>query len=256
MPLLEIRNLSCTIRSNPSLSSRQRKKRVLKSISFSIDEGSTFGLLGGSGSGKSTMARCIAGLQQPDGGTITFNGINLFPLVDNRGRIPLNIQMLFQASAASLNPALTIRESLNEGIKAGMQRGLQVTPEGLLNSVNVSYEKLDRFPSQLSGGQCQRVALARALSARPKLLILDEPTSALDAITQRNVLSMLKQLQQEYHLSLMFITHDVQTALLFCDRVAVLNDGVIVEEASSDRLLHQQSDPFTQRLFADCGINS
>lgn len=256
MPLLEIKSLSCSVPTSSHLSFRQKRKQILKQVSLAIDEGTTLGLLGGSGSGKSTIARCIAGIQQPDEGTIRFSEINLFPLIENRKRISLQIQMLFQASSASLNPVLSVRESLLEGIEAGLHSRSSPTVEGLLQSVGLPEEMLDRFPRQLSGGQRQRVALARVLSVHPRLLILDEPTSALDVITQQHILSLLKQLQQKYRFAFLFITHEVQTALLFCDRIAVLNDGEIVDEGESTQLLHHQSAAFTRQLFTDCGINS
>ncbi len=256
MPILEVKNLSCSVPASSHTSFRRKRRQILKQISLTIDEGTTLGLLGGSGSGKSTLARCIAGLQTPDEGTITFNGINLFPFKENRRKMSLQIQMLFQASSASLNPMLTVRESLLEGIEAGLHNGHSPTADELLKSVGMAEGLLDRLPSQLSGGQRQRVALARVLSVRPKLLILDEPTSALDVITQQHILSLLKELQQEYRFAFLFITHEVRTALLFCDRVAVLNEGVIVDEDKSSQLIHRQSSAFTRQLFADCGISS
>lgn len=260
MKLLEIKSLSCSVQSHSHFSFRTTWMQVLKGISLSIDEGTTIGLLGGSGSGKSTLARCIAGLQKPAGGEIFYNGINLFPKTQNRRQVPLEIQMLFQASSASLNPMMTVRECLDEGIEA--RRSFEEKPqnsneaEKLLASVGMSRELLDRFPSQLSGGQRQRVAIARAISVQPKLLILDEPTSALDAITQIQVLSLLKKLQAEQRFSILFITHDVQTAFMFCDRIAVLHDGRIVEDESTDDLFTAQAHPYTQQLFANSNINS
>lgn len=256
MALLEVNDLSCSVLTTSQLSFRRKRKQILKQISLAIDEGKTLGLLGGSASGKSTVARCIVGLQTPDYGTITFNGINLYPSIENRRRTSLRIQMLFQASGASLNPMLTVRESLHEGIEAGLHGGASTDTESLLKSVGMAQEMLDRFPRQLSGGQRQRVALARVLAVRPALLILDEPTSALDVITQQQILLLLKELQQEFGFALLFITHEVLTALTFCDRIAVLSEGVIVDENKSSELIHHQSSPFTRQLFADCGINS
>lgn len=260
MSLLEVKALSCSVKSNSHRIFALRKNEVLKGVSLRIDEGTTVGLLGRSGSGKSTLARCIVGLQVPDEGEIRYRDINLFPRIENRNRFPLEIQMLFQASSASLNPMMTVKECLDEGIKA--RRSFEEKPENsaeaerLLTSVGMSEELLDRFPSQLSGGQRQRIAIARALSVQPKLLILDEPTSALDTITQVQVLSLLKRLQAALQFSILFITHDIQIAFMFCDRIAILHEGRIVEDEPIDNLLTRQKHPYTQLLFAYSRISS
>jgi len=260
MSLLEVKCLCCSVESSSHLRFRTKKKQVFKGISLSIDEGTSVGLLGESGSGKSTLARCIAGLQVPYEGEINYKGINLFPKNENRKNVSLEIQMLFQASSASLNPMMTVRECLQEGIEAKKsfddKHDNSSVAETLIASVGLSEELLERYPSQLSGGQRQRVAIARALAVQPRLLILDEPTSALDAITQIQVLSLLKRLQSERRFSLLFITHDIQTALMFCDRIAILHDGGIVEDESVDNLLTAQKHPYTQQLFADSRISS
>ncbi len=256
-PLLEVRNLSCSVDTHSSLSFTRKKKTVLNNVTFILEKGMTLGLLGGSGSGKSTLARCIAGLQTPTNGDILFEGINISPSVENRRRIPRQIQMLFQASGASLNPIMTIRECIDEGVAAGTKLG-ETAEDGtreLLGAVGLSDDLLARVPSELSGGQRQRVALARAIAVQPKLCILDEPTSALDILTQQTILALLKQLQIKHGFSLLFITHDVHVALTFCERIALLHEGTIVEENSSDALRRHPQHYFTQKLFADCGIS-
>ena len=216
------------------------------------------GLLGESGSGKTTLARCIAGLQRPDSGTITYKGTSIFPRTENRKRIGVGIQMLFQASGASLDPCLTMMDSLLEGISCSTRdpKAAVAAAEEWVSSVGMTRDCLGRLPSQLSGGQRQRIALARALSAGPRLLLLDEPTSAVDALTSAQLLRLLRSLQAKRGFSLLLITHHVQTALSFCDRVAVLRDGVIVEEAASDVLCKHPRHDYTQLLFKESGMNS
>ncbi|MBI5471362.1 MAG: ABC transporter ATP-binding protein [Ignavibacteriae bacterium] len=229
--LLHVEHLSYSYHAAGSFGFTNRPKTVLEDISFSLDEFTTLGLLGGSGTGKSTLARCLSGILRPDGGTIQFDGMNVFPHVENRKKIRLGMQMLFQASSASLDPTMKIKESLLEGIEARNGVGDRETEsaESLIRAVGMSDDTLHRYPSQLSGGQCQRVALARALSVHPKLLILDEPTSALDIITQQQILVLLKRLQTVHGFSMLLITHDRSIASTFCDRVASLRDGKVVE---------------------------
>jgi ABC-type glutathione transport system ATPase component len=257
MLLLEIDQL-CTSLSTGSITSFRRKRRpLLTGVSFRVEEGTSVALLGESGSGKTTLARCIVGLQKPDSGTITFSGINLFPHAENRAATGTGIQMLFQASGASLDPCMTVLDSLAESFTArgGNRSQTAAESERLMSSVGLSRDHLGRLPSQLSGGQRQRVALARVLSVAPRLLVLDEPTSALDALTADQLLRLLKSMQEKEGFSLLFITHHVQTALSFCDRVVVLHDGVIAEEASSEDLARHPRHDYTRQLLEDSGIS-
>ena len=257
MPLLEINHL-CTSLSTGSITSFRRKRRpLLTGVSLLVEEGTSVALLGESGSGKTTLARCIVGLQKPDSGTITYNGINIFPHTENRAATGTGIQMLFQSSGASLDPCMTVLDSLGEGFttRGGNSPQTAAEAERLMSSVGLSGDCLGRFPSQLSGGQRQRIALARALSAAPRLLVLDEPTSALDALTAEQLLQLLKSMQAKEGFSLLFITHHVQTALSFCDRVAVLHCGVIVEEGSSEDLARHPRHEYTRQLLEDSGLS-
>jgi peptide/nickel transport system ATP-binding protein len=257
MFLLEVDNLCTTLRLDSLISLRKKRRPLLKGVSLRIDEGTSLALLGESGSGKTTLARCIVGLQKPDSGTIIYNGINLFPRAENRKAIGAAIQMLFQASGASLDPCMTVLDSLAEGftIRDGKSSHTVAEAEKLMSSVGLSRDCLGRVPSQLSGGQRQRIALARVLSASPRLLVLDEPTSALDALTSARLLHLLKSMQAKEGFSLLFITHHVQTALSFCDRVAVLHNGVIVEEGSSEDLHQHPHHEYTRQLLEDSGIS-
>jgi peptide/nickel transport system ATP-binding protein len=258
MPLLEVKDLRYTPRLDSIAGFREKRRLLLKGVSLRVDEGATVALLGESGSGKTTLARCIAGLEVPDSGTLTYNGVNLFPRTENRKTIGTGIQMLFQASGASLDPCMTVLDSLAEGIRAraGKSSGIAAEAGALLSSVGLSGDCLGRIPSQLSGGQRQRIALARALSVAPRLLVLDEPTSALDSVTSAHLLQLLTSLQANEGFSILLITHDVKRALSSCDRVAVLHDGVIVEEGSSEDLHRHPRHDYTQQLFRDSWISA
>ena len=257
MFLLEVDNLRYALRLDSIASFRKKRRPLLMGVSIRIEEGTSLGLLGESGSGKTTLARCIVGLQKPDSGTITYRGVNLFPRAENRRAIGAGMQMLFQASGASLDPCMTVQDSLAEGltIRGGKASHRAAEAEKLLSSVGLSSDCLGRIPSQLSGGQRQRIALARVLSVAPRLLVLDEPTSALDPLTSEQLLHLLKSMQAEEGFSLLFITHHVQTALSFCDRVAVLHDGSIVEEGSGEDLRRHPRHDYTRQLLEDSGIS-
>jgi peptide/nickel transport system ATP-binding protein len=231
---------------------------VLKGVSLAIEEGTSVALLGGSGSGKTTLAKCLVGLQQPDSGSIAIDGVNVYPATTNRKRVGIRIQMLFQGVNASLDPTMTAWDTLAEGIAAGAgkssTRKMREEAERLVGSVGIPGECLERYPHQLSGGQRQRIALARVLSVAPRLLILDEPTSALDVLTSAQMLQVLKSTQRNEGFSILYITHDVRMALSFCDRVAVLHDGVIVEEGQGGDLLKHPKHPYTHQLLRDSRI--
>jgi ABC-type dipeptide/oligopeptide/nickel transport system ATPase subunit len=252
MNLLQVTHLRCEISSGSVWGMSKRRSNVLRDVSFVINDGCNLGLLGKSGSGKSTLARCIAGIQRSQGGTIEFDGRNIYPNEENRPATKLQIQLLFQSTNASLNPALTVESSVKEAIKAG--RSEQASAQ-LLESVGLDKQFLPRFPAQLSGGEIQRVALARVLAVQPRLLILDEPTASLDVVTQNSILLLLNELQREYNFSILFITHDVRLALSFCDRVAVLHEGRIVEENSPGELMEKPQHSYTREIFEATGIS-
>jgi ABC-type glutathione transport system ATPase component len=187
---------------------------------------------------------------------INFHGVNVFPETARRREIGTEIQMLFQASGASLDPCMTVSDSLSEGFRlhrAGSP-GIREKTEALVGSVGLSVDCLGRLPSQLSGGERQRVALARVLAARPRLLVLDEPTSALDTLTSAQLLQLLKSAQADTGMAFLFITHDVRTALSFCDRVALLYGGVIVEEGFSAAIRAHPRHEYTRRIFMESGV--
>jgi len=236
MLLLEVAELNSSVYPGFSLALKRKRKEILRSVSLTVEKPSIVGVVGPSGSGKTTLARCLAGLQKPDRGSIALDGTNIFPNHENRKRTGTAIQMIFQDPGASLDPKMRILDSLMEAVgkeKSGMN-GEKIIEwlKRLLASVQLAPEVLVRFPGELSGGQLQRVAIARSLAAKPRVLILDEPTSALDVITQVAVLSLLRSLHTRHRFAILFITHDVTCALAFCERIAILYEGSIVEENS------------------------
>jgi peptide/nickel transport system ATP-binding protein len=252
MSLLEIKNLTIVFERAVRLGFSSHKKTVVQNISFSLQEGEALGIIGESGSGKTTLARCIAGLVPPYNGTIEFDGINIFPETKNRETIGSRIQLVFQAYSSSLDPQLTIEAILIEGIKHNNGGKTRLTDDAqrLCSLVGLSDKILNNHPFQLSGGQRQRVALARALSVQPRLLILDEPTSALDVLTQAAILSLIKKIQAEYSLGIIFISHNIANSMFLCDRTAVLHQGSIVEIASTREIEENPSHPYTKHLLS------
>jgi ABC-type dipeptide/oligopeptide/nickel transport system ATPase subunit len=184
----------------------------------------------------------------PDGGTIRFAGKNIYPDTQNRTSLGAQIQLLFQNHSASLDPMLDVRKSLLEGVSRPSGESAEDAARELLEMVELPDDVLDRFPHQLSGGQRQRIALARALSVRPRLLILDEPTSALDALTQVQVLKMILRVQRDTNAAVLYISHDIVTTAMVCDRIAVLHEGKIVEEAEAKSLLQNPKHLYTQSV--------
>ncbi|MFE0018571.1 dipeptide ABC transporter ATP-binding protein [Mesorhizobium sp. NPDC059054] len=231
-------------------------KPVLNDISFDIHENQIVGLVGESGSGKSTIGRLVAGLDQPDGGSISLRdraysrpgpgGV----AIDRQLRS--QIQMVFQDPYASLNPRRRIRSILAEPyiIGTGLDAvAIRRRVEELVRDVELPGDVLDRFPAQLSGGQRQRVAIARAIALEPSLIVADEPVSALDITTQARIIALLQALRRRRALSLLFISHDLGVVSELCDRVVVLEKGVVVEAGETARVFAAPQHPYTRRLI-------
>lgn len=214
-------------------------RQILDDVSFEVRAGEILGMVGQSGSGKTTIARLIAGLEYASGGTIEIDGAP-----PARGAV----QMVFQDPAGTLNPALTVRRTLREALLAAENR--TDTPESLLADVGLDAALITQRPRRLSGGQRQRVAIARALAARPRLLLCDEAVSALDVSVQAQILALLHTLRRERGQSMLFITHDLAVVGQLCDRVVVLNEGRIVDQGDTAQLLASPRDPYTKRLLA------
>ena len=237
MPLLEIANLCVTLHTSSLWSWKKHKKMILDNIMLSLEAGQSLGIVGESGSGKSIFAKCIAGFVLPYSGSIIFDGVNIFPSISNRTLVGTDIQLVFQSYGASLDPLMSVKDIILEGIRAerkNTEPALEdTTAIALCASVGLPFELLNNFPHQLSGGQKQRIAIARALSVQPKLLILDEPTTALDVLTQNQVVSLIKDIRDRQHLSIIFISHDIEVCQQISDTTLVLHEGKLKKISDS-----------------------
>ncbi len=254
-PLLSVRNLkkSFSVR-GPLLQAKTRELRAVDDISFDLFPGDCLGLVGESGCGKSTVARLLLGLIRPDSGQVYFMGKNLTEL-SRRQMLPLRqeIQMIFQDPFSSLNPRMQVGEILAEPFKIhGRLRGIELRTEiiRLLSTVGLSERQMQLYPHEFSGGQRQRIGIARALALRPKLIVADEPVSALDVSIQAQVLNLLQDIQQQYGLSYLFISHDLSVIDHLCNRVAVMYLGRIVEYGTTDELIGSPRHPYTETLLS------
>jgi peptide/nickel transport system ATP-binding protein len=211
------------------------------------------GVVGESGSGKSTLARCLIRLLEPSRGEIHW-GDQPVATLSERALRPLRdrVQVVFQDPNRSLNPRRTVGQSLMEGaMNFGLSREQAMArAHEMLGRVQLPDSAMHRYPHQFSGGQRQRIALARALVCHPRVLIADEAVSALDVSVQAQILSLLRDIQQQLGLGLLFITHDLRVAAQLCDRVIVMHQGEIVEQGLTGALYAQPQHPYTQRLFA------
>ena len=239
-------------------SKNETAAKVLKAVdnvSFELFEGETLGLVGESGSGKSTIAKIITGLVRPTNGEIFYNNLSLYnskrkyQIDKSRGQV----QMIFQDPYSSLNPRFKVRDIISEPIRL-FQKNIsssELTKNlyDLIDIVGMSRQSLDRYPHEFSGGQRQRISIARALATRPRLLICDEPTSALDVSIQAQVLNLLKDIQDELHLAMLFISHDLPVIRQMCNRIVVLKNGIVCETKESEELFNNPEHPYTQELI-------
>ena len=229
--------------------------KAVDSIDLEILSGETFGIIGESGSGKSTTGRAILQLIKPDRGLVRFNSVELTKLNPEKLRLMRSqMQMIFQDPRACFSPYMTVFNSVADPllihkIVPDLESARAKVYE-ILEKVGLNSELADRYPSDLSGGQLQRVAIARALITKPKLVICDEPVSMLDASIQSQVLQLMRDLKQEFRLTYIFITHDLAVAQFFCDRIAVMRNGKIVEQGSTAEVLTNPQHEYTQSLIA------
>ncbi len=228
--------------------------RAVDGVSYTVRSGETLGLVGESGCGKSTLGRATLQLLKPTSGSVRFEGREIAGLSRRRMR-PLRreMQMVFQDPYASLNPRKRIGQIVGEpmrlqGIASGAALRSQV--QELLERVGLSAEHYGRFPHEFSGGQRQRIGIARAVALKPKLIVADEPVSALDVSIRAQIVNLLQDLQDEFGLTYVFVAHDIGVVRHVSDRIAVMNEGRIVEEGPADRVCSSPTDPFTKKLLA------
>jgi oligopeptide/dipeptide ABC transporter ATP-binding protein len=254
-PIIDIKGLNVDYVVHGGLFSRKRQTiRVINGIDLQIFAGEILGIVGESGCGKSTLAYGITRLVEPTSGEVIFQGTDILKFKKSElRRIRRNIQLVFQDPFSSLNPRMKIFELVAEPLRTHSEMNtseMERQVEELLKKVGVSSEFMNRYPHQLSGGQAQRVILARALSLNPSVIILDEPTSALDVSVQAQIINLLIQLQQEYNLSYMFISHDLTLLQHIATRIGVIYLGEIVELSSSEALFEAPQHPYTQALLS------
>jgi len=229
--------------------------KALDGVSFSIKRGETFSLVGESGCGKTTVARCVVGLYRPTAGNIVFDGVDLGTLKDRRAMAPVRrrMQMIFQDPFASLNPRWRVWKIVAEPLVtyglASDKAALRARVGELLEQVRLSAADGDKFPHEFSGGQRQRISIARALAANPEFLVCDEPTSALDVSVQAQILNLMKDLQRRLGLTYLFISHNLAVIYQISDRVGVMYLGRLVELASAEQLFARPRHPYTRLLL-------
>jgi ABC-type glutathione transport system ATPase component len=228
--------------------------RVVDDVSFAIRRGETLGLVGESGSGKSTVARMLLRLVEPSAGKVRYEGRDLLVASPQKMRaMRRRMQIVFQDPYAALNPRMRVREILAEPFAIHNVRpaeGLVVRLAEMLRTVGMEESALERFPHEFSGGQRQRINIARALALRPQFLVLDEPVSALDVSVGAQVVNLLRQLQREYGLTYLFISHSMPLVRYLCDRVAVMQRGRLVELGDCEQVCNSPREEYTRRLIA------
>lgn len=254
-PLLEVNNLKKHFPITKGIFSKEvGAVKAVDGLSFTINKGETLGIVGESGCGKSTAARMIIRLIESSEGSIRLEGQEISEINGKELRaIRRDIQMVFQDPFASLNPRWTVKRTLLEPMKVygiGKQKDRVKKVYDLLNQVGLDESYADRHPHEFSGGQRQRIGIARALVLNPKLIIADEPVSALDISVQSQVINLLQDLQEEYDLTYLFITHDLSVVEHIADRVAVMYLGKIVELADKEKLFNNPLHPYTEALIS------
>ncbi len=222
---------------------------AFQNINLSINKGEILALVGESGSGKSTLGKTLLFLERPTQGKVLFDGIDLASLTTSELRkMRRRMQPIFQNPSGSLNPRMTVREIINEARDIHHLSRSQTSE--LLHLAQLDPKLAERYPHELSGGQCQRVSIARALAVEPEFIVCDEPLSALDMLIRKQILQLLKDLHRHLNLTYLFITHDLSTLEKFADRIAVMYLGNIVEIGSTYEILHHPKHPYTQALLS------
>ena len=253
--LLIVKDLNLSFITQDAFFKKNRKRiQATNNVNFTIKQGESFGLVGESGSGKSTIARMISGLQQPDSGSIIYNGVELVNNKDKEAvaKVKQRLQMIFQNPYSSLNSRMKIKDIIAEPIRyhhLADKNQIEGIVGDLLDHVGLGRKSGIKYPHEFSGGQRQRISIARALACRPRLLICDEPTSALDVSVQAQILNLLKDLQDELGLTMLFISHDLPVIRQMCDRVAIMQHGKILECEETETFFENPQNQYSQELL-------
>ncbi len=253
--LVQVKNLTKSFDDNFFTESSKNSVIAVNDVSFDIKQGESFGLVGESGSGKSTIAKMIVNLFKPSSGDIFFDNICITKIKNNLEMMKFRkqIQMIFQDPYSSLNGRLKVKDIISEPIKLHnpsiSRKDLDNYVFDLLESVELIQSSADRYPHEFSGGQRQRISIARALATQPRLLVCDEPTSALDVSIQAQILNLLKDLQEQLNLTILFISHDLPVVRQMCDRIGVLKDGKLCEVSNTEKLFLEPQHNYTKELL-------
>jgi len=254
MALLELRNLTKSFPLSSTMFGGARGEvRAVDDVTLQIAAGETLGLVGESGSGKSTLGRLILRLLEPDSGSVYFDGQDVFAASGGRMRqLRRNMQMIFQDPFASLDPRMTVEQIVTEPLvihepASRDQRRRQVRE--LMVAVGLDESALARYPHEFSGGQRQRVGIARALALRPRFIVCDEPVSALDVSVGAQIINLLMQLQRDFHLTYLFISHAIPVVRYLSTRIAVMYRGKLVEVGETEQITTQPTHPYTRTLL-------
>ncbi|MEK3879627.1 ATP-binding cassette domain-containing protein [Paenibacillus sp. FSL M7-0420] len=235
-----------------------RSVHAVKNLSFSLESGETLGLVGESGCGKSTLARLLLGLEKPSSGRVLYRSADYTDWSFSEMRkIRSRMQMVFQNSLASFNPLFTVEQIIGEPLRNYGERktgARRILVADTLELVGLEQKHIHSYPHELSGGQQQRVGIARAIALRPELMICDEPFSSLDVTLRKQMMDLLQELKRELGLSYVFITHDLSVVNRFCDSVAVMYQGGIVEKQSGAHIMQQADHPYTRKLLSSIPV--
>ncbi|MDX1681157.1 MAG: ATP-binding cassette domain-containing protein [Akkermansiaceae bacterium] len=247
--MLELKNIKKTFHKG------RESVIAVDGVSLKAESGEILGLVGESGCGKSTISRIIMQLLMPDEGSVKLGGVDLTALPRKQiRRHRLDFQMVFQDPYASLNPRLTVFSTIGEALQQRDPRlrgeALRKRVGELLETVGLPAKQMQRYPHEFSGGQRQRIAIARALAPEPRIIIADEPVSALDVSIQSQILNLLRRLQKDLGLTMLFISHDLSVVHYLADRIAVMHKGKIVEHGDADQIFHEPKEDYTQKLLS------
>lgn len=254
MPLVEVQRLVKEFPSRGAWLSRGAPVRAVDDVSFTIEKGGTFGLVGESGCGKTTTGRCLLRLIEPTSGEVRFDGTDVLALSRRKlRRARRHFQIVFQDPSSSLNPRMPAGASVEEPLiihRMGSPDGRQARVRELIELVGLDAADLSRYPHEFSAGQRQRIGVARALALEPSFIVADEPVSALDASVQAQIVNLLLDLQEHLGLTYLFIAHDLRLVRQICDRVAVMYRGRLVEVAPAEKIFTAPVHAYTKALLS------